>query len=101
MTANHPRQDSPYCVQDYDVVALLSPVYAGQIAKPLLQFAENQDFAQKKVLILLTGADPAETSELDTVKKSVHGAAVLSAAKVNQADQQVADTVREWISPCV
>ena len=97
VTANHPRADSPYDPQDYDIVVLASPVYAGQVSEPLLRFADVQDFTGKTVLVLLTGSDLEETAELDAVKGKIRGANVLNGIKVDQADQRITDALKELI----
>ena len=98
VTANHPRADNPYDPQDYDIVVLASPVYAGQVSEPLLHFADTQDFTGKTVLVLLTGSDLEETAELAAVKGKIRGANVLSGIKVDQADQRIIDALRELIA---
>ena len=97
VTANHPRADSPYAPQEYDIVVLASPVYAGQVSEPLLRFADTQDFTGKNVLVLLTGSDLEETAELDAVKGKIRGANVLGGIKVDQADQRITDALKELI----
>lgn len=95
VTANHPRADSTYDPQEYDIVVLASPVYAGQVSEPLLRFADTQDFTGKNVLVLLTGSDLEETAELDAVKGKIRGANVLGGIKVDQADQRITDALKE------
>ena len=97
VTANHPRTDSPYDPQDYDVVVLASPVYAGQVSEPLLHFTDTRDFTDINVLVLLTGSDLEETAELDAVKGKIRGANVLSGIKVDQADQRITDALKKLI----
>ncbi|MGN1250816.1 MAG: flavodoxin family protein [Candidatus Spyradocola sp.] len=94
VTRNHPRADSPYDAQDYDIIVLASPVYAGQVSAPLLRYAQTQDFTGKTVLILLTGFDLQQTAELNEVKQSVHGASLLYGIKVDRADERIEDAAR-------
>lgn len=97
VTANHPRADSPYDPQNYDIVVLTSPVYACQVSEPLLRFADTQDFTDINVLVLLTGSDLEETAGLDAVKGKIRGANVLSGIKVDRADRRITDALRELI----
>lgn len=94
VTSNHPRADSPYNAQDYDIIVLASPVYAGQVSAPLLSYADRQDFSGKRVMILLTGADLEETAELNAVKETVHGASVIASMKVDQAGTPISDAIQ-------
>lgn len=97
VTLNHPRSDSAYNVQDYDIIVLASPVYAGQVSVPLLNYAGEQDFTGKKVLVLLTGSDLAQTAELEAVEEKVSGASTLNSIKVDEADERLSDAMKKLI----
>lgn len=97
VTLNHPRSDSPYDVKDYDLVILSSPVYAGNVSTPLLNYAKMQDFAGVKVLVLLTGADLAQTAEIEAVKEKVTGAESVNSIKVDKVDERIINSVKEVI----
>ena len=60
IVTNHPRADLDYAVQDYDVIdfdviVLVSPTYARQVAQPLLDFIDTQDFTSTKVYGVIVG----------------------------------------------
>lgn len=97
VTFNHPREDSEYNVQDYDIIVLASPVYAGQVSTPLLNYADTQDFTDKSVFVLLTGDDLKQTAELEVMKDKVTTAAALNAIKVDKADERISAAIKELI----
>ena len=63
IVTNHPRADLDYAVQDYDVIVLVSPVYARKLAQPLLDFLDTQDFTGKKVYGVIVGMIKQEGQE--------------------------------------
>lgn len=95
---NHPRGDSSYKLDDYDIIVLSSPVYVGEVSKPLVTFAGTKDFTGKKVMILLTGGDLSSTAEIEKVEKQIANAKYIKAIKVNKADDSVKNAIKEMIS---
>lgn len=81
VVSNHPRADSDYCIQDYDVIVLVSPVYARKLAQPLLDFADNQDFSGKKVYGVIVGMAKQNGQE-EMLKEHIQNAAQKEAFKV-------------------
>lgn len=63
IVSNHPRADLDYSIQDYDVIVLVTPVYARKLAQPILDFADNQDFTGKKVFGVIVGMTEQEGQE--------------------------------------
>lgn len=97
VVSNHPREDTAYDLEDYSVIVLASPVYAGQISEALLEYAGKQDFTGKKVLVLLTGSDLNQTAEIENIKANIHNAKEIQSIKVDKADNRVSDKVKELI----
>ena len=73
ITLNHPRADLDYQVADYDVIILVTPIYAGTLSKPLMNFADSQDFSGKKVYGLITGR-LEDQGEIDAFKSHIKNA---------------------------
>ncbi len=55
IVTNHPRADLNYTPIDFDVIVLVSPTYARQVAQPLLDFIDTQDFTSTKVYGVIVG----------------------------------------------
>lgn len=98
VTMNHPRSDLKYDLNQYETIALMTPVYAGQIAKPLLEYADNHDFTGKKVCAIVTGSAMEETGELNELKGHIHNAMTLYVKKIKSADSdEVLNSVRDFL----
>ncbi|RDU23517.1 flavodoxin family protein [Anaerosacchariphilus polymeriproducens] len=80
---NHPRADLTYHLDEYNLVIFMTPVYAGKVSEPLKQYADSQDFAGKKVCIIVTGNSEEDKGEVDEMKKHVKNADCLYGKKVN------------------
>lgn len=99
VTMNHPRSDLTYDLNQYDRIVLMTPVYAGQIAKPLTEYADNHDFAGKKVCAIVTGSSLEETTEIEGLKGHIQNAEILCAKKIKSADSdEVSNTMKEFLA---
>lgn len=92
---NHPREDSAYAPEDYDIIVLASPVYVGEVSKPLIAYAGSHDFAGKKVMVLLTGGDVNTQTELAKVQDQLANASFVKAIKVDQTGETLNSAVEE------
>lgn len=96
---NHPRSDLTYDLNQYEAIVLMTPVYAGQIAKPLTEYADDHDFAGRKVCVIVTGSAMEETTELDGLKDHIQNAEVLYGKKIKSADnEEVSTVVKEFLA---
>ena len=71
--ANHPRQDVPYEIQDFDLVVLCSAVYGGTVSRPLLDYTSSHDFQGQKVVVVITGKDLSTDAQIGMVMEEVKG----------------------------
>lgn len=97
VVTNHPRKSLSYNVQDYDVIVLSSPVYGAKTAEPLLEFEKGQDFSNKKVFVLLTGAFTDKQEQLNEVVGGVKNASVLKKIIVDKADKRISNEIKGLI----
>ena len=98
VTLNHPRKDLEYNLVDYDIIILASPVYAGQVSKPLFAYVENQDFSGKQVLVLITGSDMKTSGEIEFVSEKIKNPTILKGIKVDAADQRITEVVKQLLA---
>ena len=92
---NHPRTDSAYDPQDYDIIVLASPVYVGEVSKPLIEYAGSKDFTGKKVMVLLPGGDVNTQTELAKVEDQIANASSIKAIKVDQTGETLNNAIAE------
>lgn len=96
---NHPRSDLKYDLDQYEAIVLMTPVYAGQIAKPLTEYVDDHDFASKKVCVIVTGSAMEETGELDGLKDHIQNAEVLYGKKIKSAENsEISNAVKEFLA---
>lgn len=96
---NHPRSNLSYDLNQYEAIVLMTPVYAGQIAKPLTEYADNHDFTGKKICAIVTGSAMEETGELDVLKEHIHNAGVLYTKKIKSADSdEASNAMKEFLA---
>lgn len=95
---NHPRSDLNYSIQDYEVIVLVSPVYARKLAQPLLNFTDKQDFTGKKVYGVIVGMMKQEGQE-KKLEEHIKNAAHKETIKVIGYDKtQMIETLEGLIS---
>lgn len=70
---NYPSKKIDYNIDDFDVVALGSPVYAGKVSKALLSYIEITDFSNKNVLVFLTGKKEDKSKSFNLIKDKIKG----------------------------
>lgn len=96
--SNHPRSDLDYSLQDYDVIVLVSPVYARKLAQPLLDFADKQDFTGKMVYGVIVGMINQDGQE-EELAEHIKNATQKETIKVVGFDKtQMLETLEELIS---
>lgn len=83
VTMNHPRSDLTYNVSDYDIVILATPVYASNVAKPILDYGKNNDFNNTSVIVIVTGQIIDETSEIEEIIENVNNPKEIKGIKIN------------------
>ncbi|NLK95107.1 MAG: hypothetical protein GX275_07935 [Clostridiales bacterium] len=83
---NYPSDKINYSIEDYEVVALGSPVYAGQVSKALLSYLENTDLSNKKVFAFVTGANEDNSAALKLIKDKIKGSSKIVEASINAKD---------------
>lgn len=88
VTVNCPSEDLPYSPGDYDLLVFGSPVYLGEVARPLRRYLETHPFTGKRVLLYVDGLDLEHAPELETLKGLVPAGNELHAIKVPPRDQE-------------
>ena len=86
VTVNFPSSRLDYDLEDYDVIAFGTPVYAGQVSSALKSYVESNPVEGKHVLVYVTGASPDDTKELDEMVSWVNAANSVSSIKVTKDD---------------
>lgn len=86
-------------IEDYDLVIVGSPVWAGKIAPPIRTFLVNNNFSGKQVAFFVSiGGDKPEKT-FENLKKTTELEAVIDGLGVTQPLQNMADAeaqITEW-----
>lgn len=69
VTVNYLCQGQKYCLDEYDIISLGSPVYMGKISSLLMEYLEQKNPSGKKLIFFITGMLPDSIKEFEEVKK--------------------------------
>jgi len=87
-------------VEDYDLVVVGSPVWAGKISPAIRTFLVTNDFSNKQVAYFVTlGGDKAEKS-LKNMKETVTPKLVLGELAITKALENQDETEKQVIDWC-
>ena len=96
VTINHPSPQLAYNLEDYDVIAFGTPVYAGQISSVLKSYVESNPVENKQILVYVTGAAPDDLKELEEMASWISaGNSVISIKVTKHNSGQLSDFVKE------
>lgn len=91
---NHPSKELNYSINDYDIFAFGSAVYAGQVSEPLKNYLDNHSFEDKKVIVYAVGNMVDNLSEVDLLKSKVKNAVKVDGIKVRKGNE---DKIKEFV----
>lgn len=101
VTINFPSEDLTYDIDDYDVIAYGSPVYASNVSPVLEDYITSLNMKDKKVIVYAVGMLTDETVELDNMISWISKDNAISAIKISKGEEDVAskfvvDTLNFW-----
>ena len=101
VTINFPSEDLTYDIDDYDVIAYGSPVYASNVSPVLEDYITSLNMKDKKVIVYAVGMLTDETVELDNMISWISKDNAISVIKISKGEEDVAskfvvDTLNSW-----
>jgi flavodoxin len=101
VTINFPSEDLTYDIDDYDIIAYGSPVYASNVSPILEDYITSLNMKDKKVIVYAVGMLTDETVELDNMISWISKDNTISAIKISKGEEDVAskfvvDTLNSW-----
>lgn len=95
---NYPSDKLNYDLNDYDVLAFGSPVYAGQVSTVLKDYMNNNPVENKKIIVYSVGSIPNNQDELNALEASVKGSNDIFKKKYTKDTE---DDFYKFIKECV
>jgi flavodoxin len=93
--------ESSKSIQDYGLIVVGSPIWAGKISPAIRTFLTKNDFSEKQVAYFVTlGGDKAEKS-LKNIKETINPKSIVKELAITQAlknQQETEKQVAEWCS---
>ncbi|MDQ0359842.1 flavodoxin family protein [Breznakia pachnodae] len=101
VTINFPSEDLTYDIDDYDIIAYGSPVYASNVSPVLEDYITSLNMKDKKVIVYAVGMLTDETVELDNMISWISKDNAISAIKISKGEEDIAskfvvDTLNSW-----
>ncbi len=97
VTVNYPSEQLPYNPEDYDLLIFGTNVYMGEVAEPVKKYLSAHPFADKRVLLYVTGK-LAERPELDALAALVPPGNEVAGVKLRaQEPEKLLDFARGFL----
>ena len=86
VTVNYPSSQLAYRWEDYDIIALGSPVYVKEVSPVLKEYVLNNPIEGKRIILFATGFETDETLELAEMASWVSSNNSVVSIKVSKDD---------------